>query len=85
VRSHGLRHAAVTAALDVTGGSVRAVAKFSSHRWPFLPLEVTARLTGRAVTQFYIGRTDVSVSVGSDYADLLCFVVHDEDCCPEAK
>jgi len=32
VRPHGLRHAAVTAALDVTGGDVRKVAKFSSHR-----------------------------------------------------
>jgi integrase/recombinase XerC len=29
---HGLRHAAITAALDLTGGNVRAVQKFSRHR-----------------------------------------------------
>lgn len=32
VRPHGLRHAAVTQALELTGGDVRSVAKFSSHR-----------------------------------------------------
>ena len=32
VRPHGLRHAAVTAALDATGGDVRRVQKFSRHR-----------------------------------------------------
>jgi len=32
VRPHGLRHAAVTAALTLTNGDVRTVAKFSSHR-----------------------------------------------------
>lgn len=32
VRPHGLRHAAVTAALDATGGDVRQVQKFSRHR-----------------------------------------------------
>jgi integrase/recombinase XerC len=32
VRPHGLRHQAVTRALDLTGGDVRAVAKFSRHR-----------------------------------------------------
>ena len=32
VRPHGLRHAAVTEALDVTGGNVRKVQKFSRHR-----------------------------------------------------
>lgn len=31
-RPHGLRHAAITEALDLTGGNVRAVAKFSRHR-----------------------------------------------------
>ena len=31
IRPHGLRHAAVTAALDLTGGDVRSVAKFSRH------------------------------------------------------
>jgi integrase/recombinase XerC len=31
-RPHGLRHAAITAALDATGGDVRAVQKFSRHR-----------------------------------------------------
>lgn len=31
-RPHGLRHAAVTEALDLTGGDVRAVQKFSRHR-----------------------------------------------------
>jgi integrase/recombinase XerC len=31
-RPHGLRHAAITAALDATGGNVRAVQKFSRHR-----------------------------------------------------
>jgi integrase/recombinase XerC len=31
VRPHGLRHAAVTVALDRTGGDVRAVQKFSRH------------------------------------------------------
>ena len=32
VRPHGLRHASITAALDVTGGDVRKVQKFSRHR-----------------------------------------------------
>ena len=32
VRPHGLRHAAITAALDLTGGNVRAVQRFSRHR-----------------------------------------------------
>lgn len=31
-RPHGLRHAAITEALDLTNGNVRAVAKFSRHR-----------------------------------------------------
>jgi integrase/recombinase XerC len=31
-RPHGLRHASITAALDMTGGNVRDVAKFSRHR-----------------------------------------------------
>jgi len=31
-RPHGLRHAAITEALDLTGGDVRAVARFSGHR-----------------------------------------------------
>lgn len=30
-RPHGLRHAAITEALDVTGGNVRAVQRFSRH------------------------------------------------------
>ncbi len=30
-RPHGLRHAAITTALDLTGGDVRAVQKFSRH------------------------------------------------------
>jgi len=32
VRPHGLRHAAITEALEATGGNVRAVQKFSRHR-----------------------------------------------------
>jgi len=32
VRPHGLRHAAVTEALDATGGNVRAVQRFSRHK-----------------------------------------------------
>jgi integrase/recombinase XerC len=32
VRPHGLRHEAITRALDATGGDVRAVRKFSRHR-----------------------------------------------------
>lgn len=32
VRPHGLRHAAITEALDLTGGDVRAVQKFSRHK-----------------------------------------------------
>jgi integrase/recombinase XerC len=32
VRPHGLRHAAITAALDLTAGDIRAVQKFSRHR-----------------------------------------------------
>jgi len=32
VRPHGLRHAAVTEALDVTGGNVRKVQRFSRHK-----------------------------------------------------
>jgi integrase/recombinase XerC len=31
-RPHGLRHAAITRALDLTGGDVRAVQRFSRHR-----------------------------------------------------
>ena len=31
VRPHGLRHAAITTALDRSGGDVRAVQKFSRH------------------------------------------------------
>jgi len=31
VRPHGLRHAAITAALDRTGGDIRAVQRFSRH------------------------------------------------------
>jgi len=31
-RPHGLRHAAITEALDLTGGDIRAVARFSGHR-----------------------------------------------------
>jgi integrase/recombinase XerC len=31
VRPHGLRHAAITTALDATGGNVRAVQRFSRH------------------------------------------------------
>jgi len=34
VRPHGLRHAAITAALDATGGDLRAVQRFSRHRDP---------------------------------------------------
>ena len=32
VRPHGLRHAAITEALDATNGNVRAVQRFSRHR-----------------------------------------------------
>ena len=32
VRPHGLRHQGITAALDLTGGDVRSVQKFSRHR-----------------------------------------------------
>ncbi len=32
VRPHGLRHAAITAALDATGGDVRRVSRYSRHR-----------------------------------------------------
>jgi integrase/recombinase XerC len=32
VRPHGLRHAAITRALDLTNGDVRSVQKFSRHR-----------------------------------------------------
>jgi integrase/recombinase XerC len=32
VRPHGLRHLAITSALDLTKGDVRAVQKFSRHR-----------------------------------------------------
>lgn len=32
VRPHGLRHAAITSALDATGGDVRRVSRFSRHR-----------------------------------------------------
>lgn len=31
VRPHGLRHSAITSALDATGGNIRAVQKFSRH------------------------------------------------------
>ena len=32
VRPHGLRHAAITQALDMTGGNLRSVQRFSRHR-----------------------------------------------------
>ena len=32
VRPHGLRHLAITSALDLTKGNVRAVQKFSRHK-----------------------------------------------------
>jgi len=32
VRPHGLRHAAITEALDLTGGDLRAVSRYSRHR-----------------------------------------------------
>jgi integrase/recombinase XerC len=32
IRPHGLRHAAVTEALEMTGGDMRAVARFSGHK-----------------------------------------------------
>jgi integrase/recombinase XerC len=32
VRPHGLRHAGITEALDLTGGNIRAVQKYSRHR-----------------------------------------------------
>jgi integrase/recombinase XerC len=32
VRPHGLRHAAITRALDLTGGDIRSVQKFSRHK-----------------------------------------------------
>ncbi len=38
VRPHGLRHAAITAALDRTDGDVRAVQRFSRHKDPKLTL-----------------------------------------------
>jgi integrase/recombinase XerC len=34
VRPHGLRHAAITAALDATGGDVRRVQRFAGHASP---------------------------------------------------
>jgi len=33
-RTHGLRHAAITDALDATGGDIRSVQRFSRHRDP---------------------------------------------------
>ena len=32
VRPHGLRHAAITRALDLMGGDIRSVQKFSRHQ-----------------------------------------------------
>jgi integrase/recombinase XerC len=32
VRPHGLRHAAITRALDLTGGDIRSVQKFSGYK-----------------------------------------------------
>ena len=32
VRPHGLRHVAITRALDLTGGDIRSVQKFSRHK-----------------------------------------------------
>ena len=31
-RPHGLRHSAITEALEATGGNIRAVARFSRHK-----------------------------------------------------
>ena len=53
VRPHALRHAAITHALDVTGGDVRRVARYSRHR------------DLRTLTVYDDNRTDLAGSVAS--------------------
>ena len=51
VRPHGLRHAAITAALDATGGDLRKVARFSRH------------LDIRVLNHYYDNREDLGGEV----------------------
>ncbi len=53
VRPHGLRHAAITEALELTGGNVRAVQRFSRHR------------DLRVLTVYDDNRTDLAGEVAS--------------------
>lgn len=53
VRPHGLRHAAITEALELTGGNVRAVQRFSRHR------------DLRVLTLYDDNRTDLAGEVAS--------------------
>lgn len=50
---HGLRHAAITASLDMTGGDVRSVARFSRH------------LDIRVLTRYDDNRTDAAGAIAA--------------------
>jgi integrase/recombinase XerC len=53
VRPHGLRHAAITRALDLTGGDIRRGQKFRRHRdvWLLLRYEDNRQDLGGAVAR----------------------------------
>lgn len=53
VRPHGLRHAAITAALDATNGNMREVQRFSRHRDP------------RTLMKYDDNRTDIGGKVAA--------------------
>jgi len=59
VRPHGLRHAAITLALDATAGDVRKVQRFSRHR------------DLRVLTIYDDSRLDLAGEVASLVSDLL--------------
>jgi integrase/recombinase XerC len=57
VRPHGLRHASISEALDLTGGDIRAVQKFSRHR------------DVRVLERYDDNRTDLAGGVARRVAD----------------
>ena len=56
---HGLRHTAITAALDVSGGDVRAAARFSRHA------------DGRTLQRYDDNRTDLGGELARRVAELV--------------
>ncbi len=69
IRPHGLRHRAITTGLDVTGGDVRRVQRFSRHRDP-------------ATVMIY---DDARRDLGGEVARLVAETVGDHSVEPGAK